>query len=36
MNQLVAAGFWLPGFFLLVLFGTGLLAYLLGYFDPPR
>jgi len=36
MNQTVAAAFWVPVFFLLVLLGTGLLAYFLGYFDPPR
>jgi hypothetical protein len=34
MNQLVAAGLWLPIFFLIVLVGTGLFAYLLGYFEP--
>jgi len=36
MNQLVAVGFWLPVFLLLVLLGTGFVAYLLGYFDPAR
>lgn len=36
MNQIVAAGIWIPVFFLLVLLGTGVLAYLLGYFNPPR
>lgn len=36
MNQAVAAAFWIPAFLLLVLLGTGLIAYLLGYFDPPR
>jgi hypothetical protein len=36
MNQIVAAGFWIPVFFLLVLLGTGVVAYLLGYFDPSR
>ena len=36
MNQLVAGAFWIPIFFLLVLIGTGLVAYFLGYFDPPR
>jgi predicted amidophosphoribosyltransferase len=32
MNQGVAAVFWIPVFFLLVLLGTGALALLLGYF----
>ena len=36
MNQVVAAGFWLPVFFLLVILGVGVLAYALGYFTPPR
>jgi predicted amidophosphoribosyltransferase len=36
MNQAMAAGFWLPVFFLLVLLGAGLLAYLLGYFTLSR
>jgi hypothetical protein len=36
MNQAVAASFWIPVFLLLVLLGTGLVAYLLGYFEPPR
>jgi len=35
MNQLVAAAFWVPAFFLLVLAAAGAAAYLLGYFDPP-
>ena len=36
MNQTVAAGFWIPLFLVLVLLGTGLLAYFLGYFKPPQ
>jgi hypothetical protein len=36
MNQAVAAGFWIPAFFLFVLLGAGVLAYFLGYFTPPR
>lgn len=36
MNQAVAASVLIPLFFLLVLFGTGVIAYLLGYFNPPR
>jgi hypothetical protein len=36
MNQAVAAGFWLPVLFLLVILGVGVLAYALGYFTPPR
>lgn len=36
MNQAVAAAFWIPIFFVLVLLGTGLLAYFLGYFNPPQ
>lgn len=36
MNQAVAAMFWVPAFLLLVLIGTGLVAYFLGYFDPQR
>jgi hypothetical protein len=36
MNQAVAAVFWIPIFFLLVLLGTGVVAYFLGYFNPPR
>jgi predicted amidophosphoribosyltransferase len=35
MNQAVAATLWIPLFFLLVLLGTGFIAYLLGYFRPP-
>jgi hypothetical protein len=35
MNQAVAAAFWIPIFFLLVLLCTGVVAYLLGYFNPP-
>ncbi len=34
MNQGVAAAFWIPVFFLLVLLGTGVLAFVLGYFGP--
>ena len=34
MNQAVAAGFWIPVFLVLVLIGTGVVAYLLGYFTP--
>jgi hypothetical protein len=36
MNQAVSAAFWLPIFFLLLLLGTGAVAYLLGYFNPAR
>jgi len=36
MNQAVAATFWIPVFFLLVLLGTGVVAYFLGYFSQPR
>jgi len=36
MNQAVSAAFWIPVFFLLVLLGAGAIAYLLGYFNPPR
>jgi hypothetical protein len=36
LNQAVAAAFWIPAIILLVLLGTGVLAYLLGYFAPPR
>ena len=36
MNQAVAATFWIPVFLVLVLLGTGTLAYFLGYFTPPR
>jgi predicted amidophosphoribosyltransferase len=36
LNQLVALGFWGPVVLLLTLFGTGLVAYVLGYFDPHR
>jgi predicted amidophosphoribosyltransferase len=36
MNQAVAAVVLIPLFFLLVLFGTGVIAYFLGYFNPPR
>lgn len=36
LNQAVAAAFSIPVFLLLVLLGTGVVAYLLGYFDPPR
>lgn len=36
MNQVVAGAFWIPVFFLLVLVGAGVIAYLLGYFNPPR
>jgi hypothetical protein len=36
MNQAVAAMFWVPAFLLLVLIGTGVVAYLLGYFEPHR
>jgi len=35
MNQAVAAAFWIPIFFVLVLLGTGLAAYFFGYFNPP-
>ncbi len=35
MNGAVAAAIWIPVFFLLVLLGTGFVAYLLGYFTPP-
>jgi hypothetical protein len=36
MNQAVAAVVLIPLFLLLVLFGTGVIAYFLGYFNPPR
>ena len=36
MNQVVAAGFLIPAFSLLVLLATGVVAYLLGYFNPAR
>jgi hypothetical protein len=36
MNQAVAAAFWVPAVFLLVLLGAGVVAYFLGYFTPPR
>ena len=36
LNQAVAAAVLVPLFFLLVLLGTGVLAYFLGYFNPPR
>jgi len=36
MNQAVATAFWIPVVLLLVLLGTGLLAYFLGYFTPSR
>jgi len=36
MNQAVAAVVLIPLFFLLVLLGTGVIAYFLGYFNPPR
>ena len=36
MNQAVAAGFWIPAFFLIVLLGAGVVAYFLGYFTPLR
>jgi hypothetical protein len=36
MNQAVAAAFLIPVFLLLVILGTGVIAYLLGYFDPHR
>ena len=36
MNQAVAAAFWIPVFLFLVLVATGFVAYLLGYFTPPR
>jgi hypothetical protein len=36
MNHIVAAGMWLPVFFVLVLLGAGAIAYFLGYFTPPR
>ncbi len=35
MNQAVKATFIVPAFILLVLLGTGFVAYLLGYFTPP-
>ena len=34
MNQAVALAFWVPAFLLLVLLGTGTVAWLLGYFGP--
>lgn len=36
MNQAVAAAVLVPLFLLLVLLGTGVIAYFLGYFNPPR
>jgi hypothetical protein len=36
LNQAVAAAVLVPLFLLLVLFGTGVIAYLLGYFNPAR
>jgi len=36
MNQAVAAVVLIPLFFFLVLLATGVIAYLLGYFTPPR
>jgi len=36
MNQAVASAFWIPVFLVLVLLGTGTVAYFLGYFTPPR
>lgn len=36
MNQAMAAAILVPLFFLLVLLGTGVIAYFLGYFNPPR
>jgi predicted amidophosphoribosyltransferase len=36
MNQAVAAGFWIPAFFLLLLLCAGVVAYFLGYFTQPR
>jgi len=36
MNQAVAAAFWIPAFFVLVLLGAGVVAYFLGYFNPAR
>jgi hypothetical protein len=36
MNQALAAAVLIPLFLLLVLLGTGVLAYFLGYFTPPR
>lgn len=36
MSQVVSAAFWILVFFLLVLLGTGAIAHLLGYFNPPR
>jgi hypothetical protein len=36
LNQAVAAAVLIPLFLLLVLLGTGAIAYFLGYFNPPR
>ena len=36
LNQAVAAAALIPLFFLLVLLGTGVIAYFLGYFNLPR
>jgi predicted amidophosphoribosyltransferase len=36
MNQAVAAAFLIPVFLLLILVGTGLVAYFFGYFTPSR
>ena len=36
MNQGVAAAVLVPLLFLVVLIGTGVIAYFLGYFNPPR
>lgn len=36
MNGVVSAVFWVPAFFILVLLGTGVVAYFLGYFTPGR
>jgi hypothetical protein len=36
MNQAVAAAVLVPLFLLVVLLGTGVIAYLLGYFNPTR
>jgi predicted amidophosphoribosyltransferase len=36
MNQAVSAAFWIPVSVLLLLLGTGVVAYLFGYFNPPR
>jgi hypothetical protein len=36
LNQAVVAAGLVPLFFLLVLLGAGVVAYLLGYFNPAR